>query len=98
MGLGSLALVISILFPDIGVKAYILTLLSPYAGIYYWKNAQRVEEVSIKMETSDDDLITSISAKGGKEDLERFSKTLNLPERGKVYVRGIFETQQTADS
>jgi hypothetical protein len=91
MGLGSMALVLSILLPDIGAKAYLLTLLSPYAGIYYWNNAQRVEEVSLKMETSDDDQMTSIIAQGGKEDLERFSRTLNLPERGKVYVKGIFD-------
>lgn len=94
MGLGSLGLVLSVLFPDVGTKAYVITLLSPYAGIYYWNNAQRVDEVAIKMETSDDDQITSIIAQGGKEDLERFSKALNLPERGKVYVKGLFESEE----
>ena len=91
MGLGSLGLVLSILVPDIGGNFYLLTLLSPYAGIYYWRNAQRVEEVQVKLETSDDDQMTSIIALGGKEDLERFSKTLQLPERGKVYVKGLFD-------
>jgi hypothetical protein len=89
--LGSIGLVLSILLPDIGGKAYALTLLSPYAGIYYWNNAQRDEQVTIKMETSDDEQITSVIAQGGKEDLERFSKNLEFAERGKVYVRGIFE-------
>jgi hypothetical protein len=32
MGLGSLGLVLSILLPDVGAKAYLMTLLSPYAG------------------------------------------------------------------
>ena len=91
MGLGSFALVLSILLPDVGAKAYLLCLLSPYAGIYYWNNAQRVDEVKVKMETSDDEQVTSIIAEGGKEDLERFSKTLVLPERGKVYIKGVFE-------
>jgi Cofactor assembly of complex C subunit B len=91
MGFGSLALVISILLPDVGAKAYALCLLSPYAGIYYWNNAQRVDEVKIKMETSDDEQTTSIIAEGGKEDLERFSKALMLPERGKVYIKGMFD-------
>jgi len=91
MGLGSMALVISILLPDVGAKAYALCLLSPYAGIYYWNNAQRVDEVKIKMETSDDEQTTSIIAEGGKEDLERFSKALMLPERGKVYIKGVFD-------
>lgn len=93
MGLGSLALVLSVLFPDIGAKAYALTLLSPYAGIYYWNNAQRVDEVVVKLETSDDDQVNTIIAQGGKEDLERFAKSLNLPERGKVYIRGLFESE-----
>lgn len=92
LGLGSLALVVSILLPDVGSKAYAITLLSPYAGIYYWNNAQRVDEVSVKMETSDDEQLTTIVAQGGKEDLERFSETLKLVERGKVYVKGIFES------
>ena len=69
-----------------------LTLLSPYAGLYYWKNAQRVDEVQVKIETSDDDSTTSIIALGGKDDLERFSRTLELSERGKVYIKGIFES------
>lgn len=98
MGLGSLGLVLSVLFPDIGAKAYAITLLSPYAGIYYWNNAQRVDEVAIKMETSDDDQVTTIIAQGGKEDLERFSKALNLPERGKVYVKGLFEGEETPNT
>lgn len=91
VGLGSLGLVLSILLPDLGAKAYALTLLSPYAGIYYWNNAQRVDEVQVKMETSEDEQTTTIVAQGDKEDLERFSKALNLPERGKVYVKGLFE-------
>jgi len=91
MGLGSFSLVLSILLPDVGVKAYALCLLSPYAGIYYWNNAQRVDEVKVKMETSDDEQTTTIVAEGGKEDLERFSKALMLPERGKVYIKGMFD-------
>ena len=43
------------------------------------------------METSDDEQTTTIIAEGGKEDLERFSKTLSLPERGKVYIKGMFD-------
>ena len=31
--IGSLGLVLSILLPDLGAKAYLLTLLSPYAGM-----------------------------------------------------------------
>jgi len=91
VGLGSMGLVISILNEDIGTKAYALTLLSPYAGIFYWNNAQRIDTVKVKMETSDDEQLITVTAQGGKEDIERFAKTLQLPERGKVYMKGIFE-------
>lgn len=62
-----------------------------WLGIYYWNNAQREDRIKVKMETSDDEQTTSIICEGGKEDLERFSKVLQLNERGKVYIRGIFE-------
>lgn len=96
VGLGSLGLVLSILLPDVGSKAYALTLASPYAGIYYWNNAQRVDEIQVKMETSDDEQTTSIIVQGDKEDLERFSKALNLLERGKVYVKGLFDENSSS--
>jgi hypothetical protein len=91
VGIGSFSLVLSILWQDLGNKAYLLTLLSPYAGIYYWNNAQRIDEVSVKMEVSDDEQLTTIIAKGDKEDLERFSKALNFTEQGKIYIKGVFE-------
>lgn len=91
VGLGSMGLVISILNEDIGAKAYALTLLSPYAGIFYWNNAQRIDTVKVRMETSDNEQLITVTAQGGKEDIERFAKTLQLPERGKVYMKGIFE-------
>ena len=43
------------------------------------------------MEASDDEAVISIAAQGDKEDLERFSKALNFPEKGKVYVKGLLE-------
>mmetsp|Transcript_29954 Transcript_29954/g.41159 ORF Transcript_29954/g.41159 Transcript_29954/m.41159 type:complete len:288 (-) Transcript_29954:58-921(-) len=94
VGLGSLGLVLSVLFPDVGAKAYAITLLSPYAGLYYWNNAQSENQVKVKMETSDDEETVSITAEGGKEDLERFSQRLALTERGKVYVRGLFDSSE----
>jgi hypothetical protein len=37
VGLGSTGLVLSILLPDIGSKAYLLCLLSPYAGKFVFR-------------------------------------------------------------
>lgn len=91
VGLGSLGLVLSILLPDVGSKAYALALLSPYAGIFYWNNAQREDVIQVRMETSDDERTIGLTAQGGKEDLERFSKALELQERGKVYIEGLIK-------
>ena len=96
MGLGSLGLVLSILLPDLGAKAYLIALLSPYAGFYYWKNAQGENTVKVKMETSDDEQTTTILIEGGKEDLERFAKTMNYVERGKVFVKGLFDGEESS--
>jgi hypothetical protein len=51
LGLFSLALVLSFLFPDYGQLMLSLTLLSPLAGIFYWQNAGRSEEVLLKIES-----------------------------------------------
>ena len=96
MGLGSLGLVLSILLPDVGAKAYLIALASPYAGFYYWKNAQGENTVKVKMETSDDEQTTTILIEGGKEDLERFAKTMNYVERGKVFVKGLFDGEESS--
>ena len=45
IGLGSIALVLSVQFPGIGNYWYLLTVISPLAGWYYWSRANREEEV-----------------------------------------------------
>jgi hypothetical protein len=52
--------------------------------------------VKVKMETSDDEQTTSIMCEGGKEDLERFSKTMNYVERGKVFIKGLIDGEETS--
>lgn len=44
--MASVALVLSILFPDIGNWWYGLTLLSPLSAVYYFQRGERAEEVS----------------------------------------------------
>ena len=41
--------------------------------------------------TSDDDKMTDIIVEGDEEELDRFSKELQLQEKGKIYVKGIME-------
>lgn len=90
-GLASIALVLSIQVPEVGNYWYGLTAISPLAGWYYWTNAEREEEVKVKLATADDDSETEIIIEGDEEELDRFSKELKLQEKGKVYVKGLLE-------
>ncbi|GAB4821324.1 hypothetical protein N2152v2_008370 [Parachlorella kessleri] len=94
VSLACTALVLSIAAPWGGNWWYALCLISPAAGSYYLKKADRQEEVKVKMVTSDDGLITDITLEGDEEELDRFSKEMNLMEKGKVRVKGLFERSE----
>ena len=91
ISLASTALVLSIAAPFGGNWWYLMTLISPAAGAYYLKNAERTEEFQVKMTTSDDDKTTDITVQGDEEEIERFRKELQLMEKGMEYVKGILE-------
>ena len=54
-------------------------------------NAERKEEMKVKMVTADDDLTVDIVVEGDVEEIERFRRELNLIEKGMVYVKGVLE-------
>ncbi|PSC68181.1 CPLD51 required for cyt b6 assembly [Micractinium conductrix] len=89
VGLASTALVLSISLPQVGNWWYAMCLVSPAAGTYYWKNAERTEQFKVKMVTSDDEQTTDIVVEGDDEEIERFWKEMGLMEKGKVLVKGI---------
>lgn len=91
VGMGSVALVLSILFPEIGNWWYGLTLVSPLSAVYYYQRGERAEEVRVKMVTSDDDKTTDIIVEADQEEIARMAKELALVEKGMVYVKGILE-------
>lgn len=68
-----------------------MCLISPAAGAYYLKNANRKEEFKVKMVTADDDSVTDIVVEGDEEEIERFRRELELREKGMEYVKGLFE-------
>lgn len=67
-------------------------LISPAAGKYYLDNAERSEQVSVKIITEDDEMSSDVVVQGDEEEIERFQKTLDLREKGMVYVKGILES------
>lgn len=52
-GVGTLclSLVLSILFPNLSFAPYLLVLLSPIAGFFYWQRAKRPEKVLLRIES-----------------------------------------------
>jgi hypothetical protein len=90
VGLASTALVLSIAAPG-GSAWYALTAISPAAGFYYMKNAERTEEFRVKMVTSDDEATTDIIVEGDDEEIARMVGELDLVEKGMVRVRGLLE-------
>ena len=90
VGLASLALILQVQFPTIGAYFFLITLTSPYAGIYYWQNAENQNEFKVKLEERDQDT-KALTVQGGKEDVERMARVMQLQEEGMVRVKGIFE-------
>jgi hypothetical protein len=68
---------------------FLLTLLSPYAGIYYWQSGDRVDDMKVKLSTNDDETLNEITIEGNDEEIERMWRTLDLREKGMVKVEGI---------
>eukprot|EP00200_Dunaliella_tertiolecta_P003978 CAMPEP_0202351090 /NCGR_PEP_ID=MMETSP1126-20121109/7891_1 /ASSEMBLY_ACC=CAM_ASM_000457 /TAXON_ID=3047 /ORGANISM="Dunaliella tertiolecta, Strain CCMP1320" /LENGTH=294 /DNA_ID=CAMNT_0048943171 /DNA_START=126 /DNA_END=1010 /DNA_ORIENTATION=+ len=91
VGMASVALVMSLVVPQIGNWWYALTLFAPGAWFYYFSRGTRQEEVKVKMATADDELTTDIIIEGDPEEIDRFRKELNLMEKGMVPVKGLLE-------
>ena len=92
LGLASTALVLSIQFPFAGNAWYLMTLFAPFAGQYYWENAERVETVKVKMVTSDDETEVDIIMEASKDEIERFGEEVPfVTMKGMKRVRGVFE-------
>lgn len=96
LGMASLALVLQIQFQDItlpviGTKLnwFYLVLLSPYAGLYYWRSGDRVDEIKVRLTASDDDMENEITVEGNDEEIERMWRALELNEKGMVKVEGL---------
>ena len=95
LGLLSLALVLQIQFNDLEIPVFgqpnwfLLALLSPYAGLYYWKSGDRVDECSVKLLTNEEETENEIVVQGPEEEIERMWRTLDWQEKGMVKVEGI---------
>lgn len=93
ISLASVALVLTITYPDFGNNWFWITLLSPLSGIYYWKRAARKEQIKVKMLVGEDGTLSEVVVQGDDQQVEQLRKELLLNEKGMVYVKGLFERQ-----
>lgn len=80
VGMLCLALVMSLLLPNLSVMFFWLVLLSPAAGFFYWKRAGRKEQVSLKMEAtkSSSQLQSQITVVAHRDELLELQRALQL--------------------
>merc|ERR1712071_377625 len=98
LGMASLALVLQIQFQDLVLPVigspnwFLLCLLSPYAGIYYWRSGDRVDDIKIKLASNDEETENEITVEGNDDEIERLWRTLELQEKGMLKVEGLLES------
>ncbi len=78
IGAMSLALVLSMQFPDVGNVFLVLLVAAPLAGWFYWQGSARIEQIRLKVESADDSAPTKIKISGHRDELAIFQSTLQL--------------------
>ena len=56
---------------------------------FYLDNAERTDRITVKISTEDDEMSSDITVQGDEEEVDRFQRTLDLREKGMIYVKGI---------
>ncbi|MBV8887379.1 MAG: cofactor assembly of complex C subunit B [Chroococcidiopsidaceae cyanobacterium CP_BM_RX_35] len=80
-GILCLSLVLSLLFPRLSVFVLGLVLLSPIAGVFYWKRAGRREQVLLKLEavgSETSQLQSQLTVIAHRDELLELRKALKL--------------------
>ncbi|MEH1894102.1 MAG: cofactor assembly of complex C subunit B [Nostoc sp.] len=79
-GIVCLSLVVYLLFPNLSTFVLALVLLSPLSGLFYWKKSGRLEKVSLKVETTKSEQISSskITVVAHRDELSELQRTLQL--------------------
>ena len=82
LGLLCISLVLFLFFSEFSYRSlfFILPILSPLAGIFYWKKAGRLEEVSVKLETppTSETPKSLITVQAHRDELIQLQKALSL--------------------
>lgn len=80
LGLFSLVLLLCFFFPSVSSFAWILLLIAPVAGIFYWKKAGRFEKVLLSVEPNMgiEDYKNIIKLTGHRDELKQLRETVSF--------------------
>ncbi|MBW4615867.1 MAG: cofactor assembly of complex C subunit B [Desmonostoc vinosum HA7617-LM4] len=80
VGLVCLSLVVSLLFPNLSSVSFLMILLSPLSGLFYWKKAGRLEKVLLKLEAiqSEQHSPSKITVMAHRDELIELQRALPL--------------------
>ena len=70
---------------------FYLVALGTYAGTYYWRSDDRIDNIKIKLVSSDTDVDNDITMKRNDEEIERMWRTLEWIKKGMVKITGLLE-------
>ena len=76
-GLFCLALILSFLYPAISNFIWLLLLLAPMAGVFYYRNACRIEKVLLKIDTAAETK-NYLTVTAHRDELTQLQKTLSF--------------------
>ena len=77
VGLSCLALVLFLLFPNLNSLPWLLVLIAPFAGVFYWRQAGRWETIQLKViSTPSNSNLVSITAH--RDELIQLESNLSL--------------------
>lgn len=85
-GLLCFAVVLTFLLPSYGSLSFLLLLLAPFSGLFYWRRAGRIEEVALKMQKNNsDEQKTLVMVQGHRDELAKLEQAwpLNIPSLSK---------------
>lgn len=77
VGFSCLALILFLLFPDANSFVWLLVMLSPLAGVFYWRKAGRWEEILLKV-VSRTDSPNLVSITAHRDELIQLEENLSV--------------------
>lgn len=81
VGILCLVLVLAVLLPQWAAFFYLLLLLAPLAGVFYWKKSMRPEQVSLRVESLSEDAASPrrvLTITGHRDELAELQRSLQL--------------------